>query len=85
MSAIDLREVRLLVGSGGVLRHGIDAGHGVLAGVLSDHAGGWALPRSARTVLDRDYVLAPAGLLAADHPDVARTLLRRLIAVAPSH
>jgi uncharacterized protein (TIGR01319 family) len=84
-SAMDLRQVRLLVGSGGVLRHGIDAGDGVLAAVRNDNAGGWALPRSARTVLDRDYVLAPAGLLAADHPHAAQALLRRLFASVPSH
>jgi len=34
--------------------------------------------------LDRDYVLAPAGLLAADHPNAAKALLRRLIAAVPS-
>ena len=38
------------------------------AGVLTDHAGGWALPRAAPWSIDADYVLAPAGLLAADHP-----------------
>jgi len=82
--AMDLRRVRLLVGSGGVLRHGIDASHGVLAAVLNDHEGGWALPQAAQPVLDRDYVLAPAGLLAADHPNAAKALLRRLIAAVPS-
>jgi uncharacterized protein (TIGR01319 family) len=82
---MDLRQVRLLVGSGGVLRHGIDAGRVVLAKVLNDNEGGWALPRSARTVLDRDYVLAPAGLLAAEHPHAARALLRRLTASESSH
>jgi uncharacterized protein (TIGR01319 family) len=84
VSAMDLRQVRLLVGSGGVLRHGVDGGHGVLEAVLNDHGGGWALPRAADAVLDRDYVLAPAGLLAADHPHAAKALLRRLIAAAPS-
>jgi uncharacterized protein (TIGR01319 family) len=84
VSAMDLRRVRLLVGSGGVLRHGVDASHGVLAAVLNDHEGGWALPQDAQPVLDRDYVLAPAGLLAADHPHAAKALLRRLIAAVPS-
>lgn len=92
----DLSTVRLLVGSGGVLRHGagIDAGIGdgigagigvgedaVLAAVLGDVAGGWALPRDADRVVDADYVLAPAGLLAGEYPGVASrlvgTLLRR--------
>ena len=49
----------------------------MLAAVLSDHAGGWPLPRAARAVVDVDYVLAAGGLLAADHPHAAAALLRR--------
>ncbi|MEU4638541.1 glutamate mutase L, partial [Micromonospora chalcea] len=73
----DLREVKLLVGSGGVLRHAEpgDAA-AVLDAVLTDHAGGWALPRAARPVVDVDYVLAAAGLLADDHPGAAAAMLR---------
>ncbi len=76
--ARDLREVRLLVGSGGVLRHAGPAGGAeVLAEVLADHAGGWLVPRAARPVVDVDYVLAAAGLLAQPHPEAAAALLRR--------
>ncbi|MEV4711945.1 glutamate mutase L [Micromonospora sp. NPDC049374] len=76
----DLRDVRLLVGSGGVLRHAPDNdAAGVLDAVLTDHAGGWALPRAARPVVDTDYVLAAAGLLAEEHPVAARALLRPLL------
>ncbi|MFG1888940.1 glutamate mutase L [Micromonospora sp. NPDC049051] len=77
----DLRDVRLLVGSGGVLRHAapVDAA-GVLGAVLADHAGGWALPRAARPVVDVDYVLAAGGLLAAEHPAAAGALLLRHLA-----
>ncbi|WP_346125229.1 glutamate mutase L, partial [Micromonospora coerulea] len=74
----DLRDVRLLVGSGGVLRHAATAeADGVLDAVLTDHAGGWPLPRAARPIVDVDYVLAAGGLLAAEHPAAARDLLRR--------
>ncbi|MFI5489679.1 glutamate mutase L [Micromonospora echinaurantiaca] len=78
----DLRDVRLLVGSGGVLRHAPagDAAR-VLAAALTDHAGGWPLPRAARPVVDVDYVLAAGGLLAGEHPQVAAALLRRHLAV----
>jgi uncharacterized protein (TIGR01319 family) len=73
----DLREVRLVVGSGGVLRHAEPADAlGVLDAVLSDHGGGWPVPRAARRVIDSDYVLAAAGLLAADHPAAALALLK---------
>ncbi|MEU8165620.1 glutamate mutase L [Micromonospora sp. NPDC049004] len=73
----DLRDVRLLVGSGGVLRHAPAPASGqVLAAVLADHAGGWALPRAARAVVDVDYVLAAGGLLAEEHRAAAGALLR---------
>lgn len=73
----DLRDVRLVVGSGGVLRHAPrDEALAVLASALADHAGGWALPRAPRTTIDVDYVLAAAGLLAAEHPEAAVALLR---------
>ncbi|MFY1692320.1 glutamate mutase L [Plantactinospora sp. WMMB782] len=75
--ARDLREVRLLVGSGGVFRHAGPDAAGLLDGVLTDYPGGWALPRSARTVVDVTYVLAAAGLLAAAHPGAAAGLLHR--------
>ena len=76
-SANDLRRVRLLIGSGGVLRHAGLAAEVALRTVLGDHAGGWALPRAASIVVDLDYVLASAGLLAVDYPTAAAALLRR--------
>lgn len=78
----DLREVDLLVGSGGVLRHnGAACARRVLeASCGYDVDGGWLLPRSPGVVVDDDYVLAAAGLLVADHPEAARALLQRLLA-----
>ena len=69
-SGKDLREVDLLVGSGGVLRHGRhDVAARVLAGsVGADVEGGWQLPRRPEVVVDADYVLAAAGLLAGRAP-----------------
>ena len=76
----DLREVDLLVGSGGVLRHGrAGVAERVLAGSLGDDAeGGWQLPRTPRVVVDTDYVLCAVGLLAGTRPDAAHRLARRL-------
>jgi hypothetical protein len=76
-SGKDLREVDLLVGSGGVLRHHADRATDVLLRHL-DAAAGWQLPEAPRAVVDHDYVLAPAGLLAADHPAAAYALLQTL-------
>ncbi len=79
-SGKDLREVDLLVGSGGVLRHGgADAVRRVLLPATGDALeGGWQLPREPVVVVDRDYVLAAAGLLAEEHPVTAHRLVSRL-------
>jgi hypothetical protein len=61
-----------------VLRHATAAAAAdVLHGVLTDHAGGWPLPQAAGTVVDVNYVLATAGLLAPNHPSAAANLLVR--------
>ena len=77
----DLREVRLLVGSGGVLRHGRP---GVAERVLGPSTGaglegGWQLPERPSVVVDVDYVLAAVGLLAPEHPEAAYRLARTLL------
>lgn len=73
----DLRLVSLVVGSGGVLRHGSQAlRSSVLRPATHDHAGGWKVPERARVAVDVRYVLAPAGLLADDHPEAAARMLR---------
>ena len=79
-SGKDLREVDLLVGSGGVLRHGgPDGVRRVLLPATGDaFEGGWQLPRDPVVVVDRDYVLAAAGLLAEEHPVTAHRLVDSL-------
>ena len=75
----DLREVDLLVGSGGVLRHGRPGVVArVFAGSVGEVEGGWQLPRRAEVVVDTDYVLAAAGLLASDHREAATALVSGL-------
>jgi len=76
----DLREIDLLIGSGGVLRNGrpgvVDR---VLAASLGpDHEGGWQLPRAPRVVVDHDYSLCAIGLLARPEPEAAYRLAQRL-------
>ncbi|HEU4566656.1 MAG TPA: glutamate mutase L [Marmoricola sp.] len=79
----DLREVALLVGSGGVLRSSDDAVAGRILGTVVGRDGhGWQLPEAPRIVVDRDYVLAAVGLLAADHPTAAARLAARLCGAA---
>ena len=72
----DLREIGLLVGSGGVLRHNPPAVAarilaGIGAGAVEE---GWLVPTSAKTCVDDDYVLAGVGLLAGVAPEVAAGL-----------
>jgi uncharacterized protein (TIGR01319 family) len=78
-SGKDLREVDLLVGSGGVLRNNPAAvADRVLGSAVGEGPGGWLVPRAPRVVVDHDYVLAASGLLAADHPEAAYALLGSL-------
>jgi uncharacterized protein (TIGR01319 family) len=78
-TGIDLREVSLLVGSGGVLRHGREGVADRVLGPSVGRDGDWQLPEQAREVVDSDYVLAAAGLLAAEHPDAAYRLVTSLL------
>ncbi|MEO7070743.1 MAG: glutamate mutase L [Nostocoides sp.] len=79
-----LRDVQLLVGSGGVLRHAPDGTAGfVLDAIRADHAGGWRTPQDARTAVDAAYVLCAVGLLAPDHPLAARRLAATVIPGGP--
>jgi uncharacterized protein (TIGR01319 family) len=78
-TGVDLREVDLVVGSGGVLRHGRT---GVADRVLRPSVGkdgDWQLPERARVLVDTDYVLVAAGLLAPEHPDAAYRLVTSLL------
>ena len=73
-------DVSLVVGSGGVLRHAeAAAARAVLAPLLVDHAGGWKVPEHAPVAVDRQYVLAAAGLLAAEAPVAGATLATSLV------
>ena len=70
-----LRQVGLLVGSGGVLRHGDQrVREAVLRPLLADHGGGWAVPDRAGLAVDARYLLFAAGLLASAEPTAAARL-----------
>lgn len=84
-AGVDLREVDLVVGSGGVLRHAVRRDR-TLADRFVDHldgAGGWQVPSRARFTVDADYLWAGAGLIADEHPDAAWSMLRSLLPVKP--
>ncbi len=83
-SGKDLRQVRLVVGSGGVLRHGgPQTARTVLGPAVHDHGGGWRVPERARLAVDERYVLAAAGLLAAEHPQAAARLAATAVVLLP--
>jgi uncharacterized protein (TIGR01319 family) len=70
-----LRDVRLVVGSGGVLRYADPARQQrILRPAVSDHGGGWRVPEGARTAVDDQYVLFAVGLLAGPYPAAARAV-----------
>jgi len=77
----DLREVSLLVGSGGVLRHAPpEAATRILSGLVGRSPDGWQLPDDPTLLVDRHYVLAAVGLLAERRPQAAVALARSLTA-----
>ncbi len=82
-SGVDLREVTLVIGSGGVLRHGRPGvAERVLGGlVATDDPEGWQLPEQARIIVDEHYLLVAVGLLGSRHPDVAYRLAMSLATV----
>ncbi|SDK95235.1 conserved hypothetical protein [Nocardioides sp. YR527] len=72
----DLRRVGVVIGSGGVLRHGRP---GIEKRVMRWSArGGWQLPEEPLRAVDSDYVLAAVGMLARSHPVTARHLATHL-------
>ncbi|MBK8470198.1 MAG: glutamate mutase L [Candidatus Phosphoribacter sp.] len=77
-----LTDVGLVLGSGGVLRHApSSAAAVVLDAVLHDQGGGWQLPRAPRVGVDAAYLLVVIGLLAAEHPEAARSVARRCLLI----
>jgi uncharacterized protein (TIGR01319 family) len=75
-----LADVRVVVGSGGVLRHGdAERRRRVLHPAVTDHGGGWRVPDRAAVAVDDRYVLFAAGLLAAEQADAAAELARRVL------
>jgi uncharacterized protein (TIGR01319 family) len=70
-----LRDVGVVVGSGGVLRHGgARVREAVLRPLLADHGGGWAVPDRAQLAVDDRCLLFAAGLLAGQAPVSAARL-----------
>ncbi|MET0764311.1 MAG: glutamate mutase L [Blastococcus sp.] len=74
------RGVGLVVLSGGVFRHA-DPGavQDVVARLAADRGGAGSVLAGTEVAVDRRYVLAAAGLLAAEHPDAAAGLARSLV------
>lgn len=71
----DLRDVQLVIGTGGVFAHRPD-GEEILAEALARRFPRSLAPRSARAVVDGGYLLAAAGLLATLDPEAALKLLQ---------
>jgi uncharacterized protein (TIGR01319 family) len=72
----DLREVRRVLGTGGVFAHR-DDGTEVLREALERRAPRSLAPREPEITVDSTYVLAAAGLLASVDPEAAMRLLSR--------
>nr|WP_245598540.1 glutamate mutase L [Glycomyces arizonensis] len=76
----DLAAVKLVIGSGGVLRRDPESPQWLREAVCGHTAGGFRPPTAARIVIDAAYALAPAGLMAANgHRTAAEALLRETL------
>lgn len=75
-SGPDLREVGLIIGTGGVFAHRPD-GKEIIAAALARKAPRSLVPRDPEIGIDGNYILAAAGLLATRDRDSALRLLRR--------
>ena len=72
----DLREVALVLGTGGVFAHRED-GEQILGRALGRRAPRSLAPQEPRLAVDSNYILAGAGLLASVDPAAALRLLER--------
>jgi hypothetical protein len=77
------RAAGLVVLSGGVFRHAADVDAAV-ARIAADGGGAGAVLSDTDVLVDRRYVLAAAGLLAAEHPRAAAGLVRILGGATPA-
>jgi uncharacterized protein (TIGR01319 family) len=75
-SGPDLREARLVLGTGGVFAHRGD-GETILRGALARRGQRSLAPADPALAVDSNYVLASAGLLAIEDREGAERLLRR--------
>jgi uncharacterized protein (TIGR01319 family) len=80
-SGPDLREVSLVVGTGGILVS-LPGAQEILRAALERCDDRWLTPRAPRLAIDSGYVLAAAGLLAELDPRAAVGLIRESLGVA---
>jgi uncharacterized protein (TIGR01319 family) len=79
-SGASARSAGLVVLSGGVFRHADPAAvDHVVARLAADAGGAGSVLNGTPVVVDRRYVLAAVGLLAAEHPDTAVALAAALL------
>ncbi len=81
-SGPDLREVGLMLGTGGVFAHR-DDGRPILREALKRRGPRSLAPSAPTLAVDSNYLLAAAGLLATEDPEAAMRLLRRELEAIP--
>lgn len=76
----DLTEVKWIIGTGGALTR-LPAGPDILNRVNAAQGGNCLLPRSGQALIDRNYVMAAAGLLAERYPEAALYLMKQSLGI----
>jgi len=78
----DLSSVKTLIGTGGPLTR-LPGGWETLERLSSQGPGRELYPRSARVVLDSQYIMASCGVLSRRYPDEAKTILFESLGLVP--
>lgn len=73
----DLRSVRCVIGTGGVIVHSAEPAHVLGACLFSDEYPHVLLPQQPQLLVDDDYILSACGLLAERVPDTALAILKQ--------
>jgi uncharacterized protein (TIGR01319 family) len=79
----DLRETRVLIGTGGVFVYNPFASYILSPRPASDDRVQALRPKNPKLFLDSSYLLYAVGLLSKDYPEVAARMFRRYITPAP--
>lgn len=76
----DLTGVKWIIGTGGALTR-LPVGKDILANINTSSRSNLLLPRQGHALIDRNYIMASAGMLAQKYPQAALSILRQSLSI----